>query len=43
LQRKKHRDDLKEEEGVFEKFLSFPFTIIDNLELKIVGKGCKER
>jgi len=43
LKRKKHHKDLKEEEEVFEEFLSFPFTIIDNLALKIVGKGCKER
>jgi len=41
FQRKKHHNDLKEEEGrVFEKFLYFHFTIIENLELKIVGKGC---
>ena len=36
IPKKKAHNDLKEEEGrLFEKFLSFPFTIIENLELKI--------
>jgi hypothetical protein len=44
FQRKKHHDDLKEEQGrVLERFLFFSFNIIESFELKIVGKRCYSR